>query len=229
MYHCHSRFLFVVGQLVRHGAGILQGSAPADSPIGDIKQLLAVLISFYKLPKSTLNGNNSLKVKEKALEGLGLLFVAHPAALLEPAANAAMQQALQPCAPIPLKLKVLGNLLELLKVHLPCVGSIPTCPNKLFCSTLLLCTYLSPQVCSCLQCYIAGNIAALTCAHAFQPSARWLDCEGMLLATARYSESEGTVMQVSEYLEVACNILSPCVLSVCGGCAQTRHGVIIWL
>ena len=107
-----------MGQLVRHGAGILQGSAPADSPTGDIKQLLAVLVSFYNLPKSSLKGRDSLKVKEKALEGLGLLFVAHPAGLLEPAASAAMQQALQPCAPIPLKLKVLSNLLELLKVKL---------------------------------------------------------------------------------------------------------------
>lgn len=57
-------------------------------------------------------------MKEKALEGLGLLFVAHPAALLQPAAIAAMQQALQPSAPIALKLKVLSNLLELLKVNM---------------------------------------------------------------------------------------------------------------
>lgn len=106
----------MVGQLVRHGAGILQGSAPADSPTGDIKQLLAILVSFFNLPTGSLKGRDSLKVKEKALEGLGLVFVAHPAALLEPAANAAMQQALQPCAPVPLKLKVLSNLLELLKV-----------------------------------------------------------------------------------------------------------------
>ena len=105
-----------MGQLVRHGTGILQGSAPAGSPTGDIKQLLAILVSFYNLPKGSLKGRD-LKVKEKALEGLGLLFVAHPAALLEPAANAAMQQALQPCAPLPLKLKVLSNLLELLKVN----------------------------------------------------------------------------------------------------------------
>lgn len=107
----------MVGQLVRHGAGILHGSAPADSPTPDIKQLLAILVSFYNLPKGSLKGRDSLKVKEKALEGLGFLFVAQPAALLEPAANAAMQQALQPCAPMPLKLKVLSNLLELLKVH----------------------------------------------------------------------------------------------------------------
>lgn len=99
-----------MGQLVRHGGDLLQGSAPSDSPTADIKQLLAILVSFYNMPKG------SLKVKEKALEGLGLLFVAHPAALLESAAVAAMQQALQPCAPIPLKLKVLSNLLELLKV-----------------------------------------------------------------------------------------------------------------
>lgn len=113
---CHIRFLFVVGQLVRHGGGILQGSAPADSRTGDIKQLLAILVSFFNLPTGSLKGRDSLKVKEKALEGLGLVFVAHPAALLEPAANAVMQQALQPCAPVPLKLKVLSNLLELLKV-----------------------------------------------------------------------------------------------------------------
>ncbi|KAL3141175.1 hypothetical protein ABBQ38_003518 [Trebouxia sp. C0009 RCD-2024] len=109
MNECHHRFLFIVGQLVRHGGGILQGSTLTDSPTVDIKQLLAILVSFYNMPKG------SLRVKEKALEGLGLLFVAHPAALLEPAAVAAMQQALQPSAPIPLKLKVLSNLLELLK------------------------------------------------------------------------------------------------------------------
>ena len=61
-------------------------------------------------------------MKEKALEGLGLLFVAHPVALLQPAAIAAMQQALQPSAPVALKLKVLTNLLELLKVNM--LGSI---------------------------------------------------------------------------------------------------------
>ena len=99
-----------MGQLVRHGTDILQGSAASDSVTGDVKQLLAILVSFHNLPKG------SLKVKEKALEGLGLLFVAHPAALLEPAAIAAMQQALHPSAPVPLKLKVLSNLLELLKV-----------------------------------------------------------------------------------------------------------------
>ena len=104
------RFLFIVGQLVRHGANTLQSRASTDSPTGDMKQLLAILVSFYNLP------SGSLKVKEKALEGLGLLFVAHPAALLEPAAIEAMQEALQPSAPIVLKLKVLSNLLELLKV-----------------------------------------------------------------------------------------------------------------
>lgn len=109
---CHHRFLFIVGQLVRHGGGILQGNTLTDSPTTDNKQLLAILVSFYNMPKG------SLRVKEKALEGLGLLFVAHPAALLEPAAVAAMQQALQASAPIPLKLKVLSNLLELLKVNL---------------------------------------------------------------------------------------------------------------
>ena len=112
---------------MRHGAGILQGSAPADTPTPDIRQLLAILVSFYNLRKGSLKGRDSLKVKEKALEGLGFLFVAQPAALLEPAANAAMQQALQPCAPMPLKLKVLSNLLELLKVkNLPkCVRTGP--------------------------------------------------------------------------------------------------------
>ncbi len=101
-----------MGQLVRHGGGVLQSSGPTDTPTADIKQLLSILVSFYNMPKG------SLRVKEKALEGLGLLFVAHPAALLEPAAVAAMQQSLQPSAPIPLKLKVLSNLLELLKVNL---------------------------------------------------------------------------------------------------------------
>ena len=98
---------------MRHSADTLRGRAPTNSPTGDINQLLAILVSFYNLPKG------SLKVKEKALEGLGLLFVAHPAALLEPAAIAAMQQALQPSAPVSLKLKVLSNLLELLKVWTP--------------------------------------------------------------------------------------------------------------
>lgn len=83
---------------------------------------METLISFYNLPQGSLEVRDFLKVKEKALEGLGLLFVAHPAALLQPAAIAAMQQALQPTAPIPLKLKVLSNLLELLKVSLtPCL------------------------------------------------------------------------------------------------------------
>ncbi|DBB01136.1 TPA: hypothetical protein ACH3X1_001027 [Trebouxia sp. C0004] len=104
-----SRFLFIVGQLVRHGADILQHTATSGPPTLDICQLLDTLLSFYNL----LQG--SLKVKEKALEGLGLLFVAHPAALLQPAATAAMRQALQLSAPTALKLKVLSNLLELLK------------------------------------------------------------------------------------------------------------------
>jgi len=100
-----------VGQLVRHGADILQHTATSGPPTLDICQLLDTLLSFYNL----LQG--SLKVKEKALEGLGLLFVAHPAALLQPAATAAMRQALQLSAPTALKLKVLSNLLELLKVR----------------------------------------------------------------------------------------------------------------
>ena len=109
----HCRFLFIVGQLVRHRANTLQVNT-TDCPSTDINQLLTILISFYNLPLG------SLKVKEKALEGLGLLFVAHPAALLQPAAIEAMQHALQPSAPIALKLKVLSNLLELLKVSLLC-------------------------------------------------------------------------------------------------------------
>ncbi|DBA96220.1 TPA: hypothetical protein ACH3X3_002417 [Trebouxia sp. C0006] len=104
-----SRFLFIVGQLVRHGADILQHTTASGPPTLDICQLLDTLLSFY----NPLQG--SLKVKEKALEGLGLLFVAHPAALLQPAATVAMQQALQLSAPTALKLKVLSNLLELLK------------------------------------------------------------------------------------------------------------------
>ncbi|KAA6428703.1 MAG: nipped-B -like [Trebouxia sp. A1-2] len=104
-----SRFLFIVGQLVRHGADILQHTATSGPPTLDICQLLDTLLSFYNLLQV------SLKVKEKALEGLGLLFVAHPAALLQPAAADAMRQALQLSAPTALKLKVLSNLLELLK------------------------------------------------------------------------------------------------------------------
>ena len=100
-----------MGQLVRHGADILQHTTASGPPTLDICQLLDTLLSFY----NPLHG--SLKVKEKALEGLGLLFVAHPAALLQPAATVAMQQALQLSAPTALKLKVLSNLLELLKVR----------------------------------------------------------------------------------------------------------------
>lgn len=57
-----------------------------------------------------------LKLKEKALEGLGLLFIAQPSALMEPSAAAAMRSALRPSSAACLKLKALGNLLELLKV-----------------------------------------------------------------------------------------------------------------
>ena len=112
------RFIFIVGQLVRHGVSILQSTAAPGDPPADTDQLLAVLLSFYNLPQGSLSARDSLKVKEKALEGLGLLFVAQPAALLQAGAVAAMQQALQPSSPIPLKLKVLSNLLELLKVDI---------------------------------------------------------------------------------------------------------------
>ena len=77
-----------MGQLVRRSADIPAGITPTDSPTADFKQLLAILVSFYKLP-FIHSSTGSFKVKEKALEGLGLLFVAHPAALLEPAAIAA--------------------------------------------------------------------------------------------------------------------------------------------
>ena len=93
-----------------------QSAAAFGDATADTDQLLAVLLSFCNLPQGSLSARDSLKVKEKALEGLGLLFVAQPAALLQPGAIAAMQQALQPFSPIPLKLKVLSNLLELLKV-----------------------------------------------------------------------------------------------------------------
>ncbi|KAL0029310.1 hypothetical protein WJX79_009424 [Trebouxia sp. C0005] len=69
-----SRFLFIVGQLVRHGADILQHTATSGPPTLDICQLLDTLLSFYNL-----------------------------------------LQALQLSAPTALKLKVLSNLLELLK------------------------------------------------------------------------------------------------------------------
>lgn len=68
------------------------------------------------LSAGLVSTRDTLKLKEKALEGLGLLFIAHPAALMESAAGAAMRSALRITSPSCLKLKALGNLLELLKV-----------------------------------------------------------------------------------------------------------------
>ena len=75
---------------------------------------------------------DALKLREKALEGLGLLFIAQPSALLESSASAAMKSALRPTSAACLKLKALTNLLELLKVSTTtlCSGIGFHCPGK---------------------------------------------------------------------------------------------------
>lgn len=65
-----------------------------------------------------VRARDALKLKEKALEGLGLLFVAHPAALMQGTASATMRHALRITSASCLKLKALSNLLELLKASL---------------------------------------------------------------------------------------------------------------
>ena len=59
-----------------------------------------------------------IKVQERALEAMGLLFTARPNLVMDPAVQQIMQQALRPTMPALLKLRGLSNLLNLIKVQL---------------------------------------------------------------------------------------------------------------
>lgn len=59
----------------------------------------------------------SLKVLEAAMQALGCIGIARPPLLLAPDAQAAVRSALQPAAPMQLKIRVLHNFAELLKAR----------------------------------------------------------------------------------------------------------------
>lgn len=48
---------------------------------------------------------------------MGLLFIARPNLVMDPAVQQIMQQALSPTMPVQLKLRALSNLLNLIKVQ----------------------------------------------------------------------------------------------------------------
>eukprot|EP00887_Chlorella_sp_A99_P005943 scaffold29.g5943.t1 len=103
-----ARFLFIMGQLCRYGATLLE-KATLEDPItmADCLQLFV----YYS------NLEHGIKVAEAALAAMGALTIARPSVMVEPESRAKelMKGALQRSAPEAFKLKALANLTELLR------------------------------------------------------------------------------------------------------------------
>ncbi|BDA45698.1 Nipped-B-like protein [Coccomyxa sp. Obi] len=106
-----SRYLYVLGQLLRYGMDAIEATQlPKGQPV-TISNCQATCLSFCTSPAG------DLKVRESALQTLGCLGIARPSTLLAAKAQSVMKSALQPSAPTILKTRALTNLTELLKAE----------------------------------------------------------------------------------------------------------------
>lgn len=48
------RFIYITGQLIRHGAAEFQTDTDADTRVTDMQQLLSLLVLFYNLKSGTV-------------------------------------------------------------------------------------------------------------------------------------------------------------------------------
>lgn len=129
-----------------------------------------------------ISTRDALKLREKALEGLGLLFIVHPAALMESTASAAMQSALRMTSASCLKLKALTNLLELLKVGFAwnAAPSLETYSLGWHCKAypFSFCALRFKRFCDCICCLTATSIGR------YCSSAALNTVPGLLLCTS---------------------------------------------
>ncbi|KAK9845361.1 hypothetical protein WJX81_004388 [Elliptochloris bilobata] len=103
------RFLFIVGHMMRHGVDVIEPSAAAGGVATMVDDFLDLVLHFFRSSQA------GVRVQELALQALGCLGIARPAALRAPGARAALTAALKRSAPAPWKTRALANLAELLK------------------------------------------------------------------------------------------------------------------
>ncbi|CAL8470720.1 g10262 [Coccomyxa elongata] len=106
-----SRYLYVLGQLLRYGTDAIEATQLAKGQPVTVSNCQATCLSFCTSPAG------DLKVRESALQALGCLGIARPSTLLAAEAQSVMKSALQPSAPTILKTRALTNLTELLKAE----------------------------------------------------------------------------------------------------------------
>ncbi|PRW45458.1 nipped-B isoform X2 [Chlorella sorokiniana] len=105
------RFLYILGQLCRRGAAVLESTAPESggAPL--------TLAECQRIFVQYCSSRENIKVAEAALGAIGSLAIARPSVLVDKRspAHRIMKQALEPSAPELFKLKALSNLIELLR------------------------------------------------------------------------------------------------------------------
>ncbi|KAL6770969.1 SCC2 [Auxenochlorella protothecoides x Auxenochlorella symbiontica] len=132
-----SRFLFILGQLCRHGGGAVLDEGRRAVTAGvtlSVPAVQGIILRHYHRAEATPTE------QESALQALGGLVLARPGIMLGTGAppNVAMKQALADNAAAALKLRALSNLADLLhpegatgtageRPGAVAVGSVPTC------------------------------------------------------------------------------------------------------
>ncbi|PSC68988.1 nipped-B B isoform X2 [Micractinium conductrix] len=107
------RFLFILGQLCRRGAALLQATPPeGGGPPLSMAECQRLFVEYCSPPRG-----RDPKVAEAGLGALGMLAIARPAIMVDKRSPASkiLKAALQPNAPELLKLKAVSNLIELLR------------------------------------------------------------------------------------------------------------------
>jgi hypothetical protein len=65
-----------------------------------------------------------MKLKDNALQAAGLIFIAHPTLMVKSEADGLVSSTISVEAPAKLKIRCLGNLLELLKVRASSIAAL---------------------------------------------------------------------------------------------------------